>query len=199
MFRPIVAAALAAAALALAGSAQAAIVVYNVFLDGPSEVPPNPSLGTGFATVTVDDAAHTLALNVAFGGLTDPTTNSHIHCCTATPGVSTAGVATTTPTFAGFPVGVTSGTYSNILDLTLASSYNPAFVTANGGIAGAEFALLTGIAAGRAYLNIHTSGSQGGEIRGFLTPAPEPGTWALMIAGFALVGATMRRRRTAFA
>jgi hypothetical protein len=42
-------------------------------------------------------------------------------------------VATTLPTFAGFPLGVTSGTYINTLDLTLASSYNPAFVTANGG------------------------------------------------------------------
>nr|WP_274603701.1 PEPxxWA-CTERM sorting domain-containing protein [Polymorphobacter multimanifer] len=27
---------------------------------------------------------------------------------------------------------------------------------------------------------------------------PEPGTWAMLIAGFGLVGATLRRRRYAF-
>jgi hypothetical protein len=71
-------------------------------------------------------------IDVSFSGLLGTTTASHIHCCTPTPLSGTAGVATTTPTFAGFPLGVTSGTYMNTLDLTLASSYNPAFVTANG-------------------------------------------------------------------
>lgn len=33
----------------------------------------------------------------------------------------------------------------------------------------------------------------------FGAPAPEPATWAMMIAGFGLVGAAMRRRRTAVA
>lgn len=78
-------------------------------------------------------------------------------------------MATTTPTFAGFPLGVTSGSYSNILDLTQASSYNPAFVTANGGTtAGAEAALAAGFASGTSYLNIHSTTFPGGEIRSFL-------------------------------
>ena len=51
-------------------------------------------------------------------------------------------VATTTPTFPGFPPGVTSGTYDNTLDTSLASAFNPAFVTDHGGTAaGAETAL----------------------------------------------------------
>jgi hypothetical protein len=29
-----------------------------------------------------------------------------------------------------------------------------------------------------------------------VTPVPEPGTWALMIAGFGGIGAALRRRRT---
>jgi hypothetical protein len=96
-------------------------------------------------------------------------------------------VATTTPTFAGFPLGVTSGAYDNTLDLTLASSYNPAFVTANGGTpTSAEAALLAGIAAGNSYLNIHTSVVPGGEIRGFLVATPEPATLGLV--SLALVG-----------
>ena len=57
-----------------------------------------------------------------------------------------------TPTFPGFPLDVTSGTYANSFDLTLASSFNPAFVTASGGtVAGAEAALAAGLDAGTSY------------------------------------------------
>jgi hypothetical protein len=109
-------------------------------------------------------------------------------------------VATQLPSFINFPVGVTAGAYSNTFDLTNASSWNPAFVTANGGTtAGAEAALLAGSAAGESYLNIHTVAFPSGEIRGFLAPAPEPATWAMMILGFGLAGTTLRRRRLAFA
>ena len=102
---------------------------------------------------------------------------------------------TTIPAFAGFPLGVTSGTYNNTLDMTLASSYNPAFVTLNGGtVAGAFDALLNGLEAGDAYFNIHTNVFPGGEIRGFLAAVPEPSTWAMMILGFAGVGFMAYRR-----
>jgi len=122
-----------------------------------------------------------------FSGLTGTTTASHIHCCTAVPLTGTTGVATTTPFFTGFPIGVTSGSYNNTFDLTLASSYNSAYITANGGTtATAEAALLSGIALGKAYLNVHSTTFGGGEIRGFLVLAPEPATFGLM--GLALAG-----------
>ena len=57
-------------------------------------------------------------------------------------------------------------------DMTQASSYNPAFVTLNGSFGAAEAALLAGLHAGTAYLNIHTSMFPGGEIRGFLGEIP---------------------------
>jgi len=164
--------------------AYATLFSYNVFLDGPSESPANASPGTGSASVIYNDSAHTLFIDMVFTGLLGTTTASHIHAATAVAGTGTAGVATTTPTFSGFPLGVTSGSYNNTLDLTLASSYNPAFVTANGGTtAGAEAALTAAMASGKAYLNIHTTVFGGGEIRGFLTPVPEPGTFALMGLG----------------
>ena len=157
---------------------------YSVFLDGLSESPANASPGTGTASVIYDDTAHTLFIDLVFSGLVGTTTASHIHAATATPGAGTAGVATTTPTFAGFPLGVTSGSYVNTLNLTLASSYNPAYITANGGTtATAEAALAAAIASGRAYLNVHSSVFGGGEIRGFLVPVPEPGTFALLGLG----------------
>jgi len=170
------------------------LIIYTSFLTRPNESPTNNSPATGSALVTIDTLLHTMQVQVSFSGLTGNTTASHIHSPTAAPGTGTAGVATITPTFTGFPLGVTSGTYNQTFDLTSTSSYNPAFVTANGGTtAGAEAALLAGLAADEAYLNIHTSTFGGGEIRGFLVPIPEPATVGL--AGLALAGLIFVRRR----
>jgi len=161
-----------------ATASHATVLHYLATLNGPSESPPNLSPGGGSAEVTIDDVALTMRVQVVFQGLTGNTTASHIHAATAVAGTGTAIVATTTPTFAGFPLGVKSGSYDNTLDLTMASSYNGAFVTANGGtVATAEVALLAAIAAGKAYLNIHSTTFGGGEIRGFLhTFDPTPAT-----------------------
>jgi hypothetical protein len=146
--------------------------------------------GTGFTTVSYDTILHTLTVDVSFSGLTGTTTASHIHCCA--PLGTNAGVATTTPTFAGFPLGVTSGSYHNVLDLTQASSWNPMFITNNGGTtASAEAVFGPGFIAGRTYLNIHTNTSPGGEIRVQLTP--EPTTWTLV--GASLLALTVARKR----
>ena len=159
--------ALAAALAALSGEARAVPITLTATLSGTQEVPPNASAGTGFAVVTVDPATHMLTVQITFSGLISTTTASHIHCCTG-PGAN-AMVATTTPTFPGFPLGVTSGTYFQTFDLTLASSYNPAFITAHGGsVAQAEADLIAGLLAGQTYFNVHTNVFPGGEIRGQL-------------------------------
>lgn len=180
-------------------STQANVFQYAVTLDGPSESPANASPGTGSATVGYDDSLHTLTLSLTFSGLTGTTTASHIHAATAVAFTGNAGVATTTPTLAGFPLSVSSGTYNNVLDLTLASSYNPSYVTANGGTtASAEVALASAMADGKAYWNIHSSTFTGGEIRGFLTPVPEPSSLALLgLGGLALAGRAWSRRHMA--
>lgn len=174
--------ALGLSAMVVVSTAHAAVVSYTATLSGPAEAPPNASPGAGTALVEVDAVAHTMHLMVySFGGLIGNTTASHIHAATAVAGVGTAGVATTTPTFAGFPLGVTSGTYDITLNMTLASSYNPTYVTNHGGTtAQAEIDLFQAIADGKAYLNIHSSSFPGGEIRGFLVPIPTPtanATW----------------------
>ena len=129
------------AAVLLGGTADAALV-YTAHLDGPSEDTPNASPGTGLATVTYDSLAQTLHVIVSFTDLVGTTTAAHIHAPTDNPLTGTAGVATQTPTFAGFPLGVTSGSYDHTFDLTDAASFNGAYVTANGGTAaGAEAAL----------------------------------------------------------
>lgn len=187
---------LCAVALSLGATANAYAhtKVYTTTLSGAAESPPNPSLGTGTAKVTMDFDLVTMRVEVSFSGLTGTTTNAHIHCCA----LPTAGVATMQPTFLGFPQGVTSGSYDHTFDMTLASSYNPNFISANGGtVFGALSALDSGLDAGIAYLNIHSSFAGGGEIRGFLAlqPIPEPETYALMLAGLGLVGWSAARRR----
>jgi len=182
--------------LALCGGvAHAAILTYSSTLSGLNEAPPNSSPATGQTTVLIDDVTNMMTLNASFSNLTTQTTAAHIHCCTTAPFTGTAGVATSVPTFPSFPLGLTSGSYTETFNLLSLATYNPAFVSSNGGsVENARLAFLTGLASGRAYLNIHTADFPGGEIRGFLTEVPEPGSIALF--GLGVLGlAGMRRRR----
>jgi hypothetical protein len=186
------------AAVLPAPAAWAVVTVLGAHLIGANEFPPVVSPGTGTALVILDTGAHTLTVSETFSGLLSGTTASHIHCCLASPflGGVNVGVATQVPTFPGFPLMVTSGTYGpTTFDLTMASSYNPAFVTAEGGVAQAEAALEAALVAGETYINIHTTGNPGGEIRGFLSAVPEPATWAMMLLGFCGLGFAFRHSR----
>jgi len=176
---------------AVAMPAAAIESIYTAVLSGSAEVPRNESPATGTATVTIDTGNYTMRVQETFSGLLAENTASHIHCCTTPTG--TAGVVTTTPTFTGFPSGVTSGTYDHTFDMTNASSYNPAFLTANGGVPLSAFdALVAGLNSGSAYANIHSEMFPAGEIRGTLVPEPE--TYAMLLAGLGLLSLMARRR-----
>jgi hypothetical protein len=156
-----------------------AALIFAANLTGASEVPANASPATGTATVTLEDDNKTLDVNVTFAGLTAPATASHIHCCAA-PGANAPVVLSFVT--AGFPVGVTAGTYTHSFDLTSTLS----------GIGVAAF--IGGLEGGLAYVNIHDSNFPGGEIRGWLTPVPEPvGAGLLGLAAGALFAARRRR------
>jgi len=182
--------AVATALMLLVPAAYAIPVTFVGNLTGANEVPPVPSSATGLATVVLDAAAQTLQINATFSGLTSNTNAAHIHCCA--PLGTNAGVATTVPAFPGFPLGVTSGSFTSaVFDLTQPTIYNPAFVTLQGGLTQAEAALIAGILNGTTYLNIHTVNFPGGEIRGQLQAVPEPTT--LLLVGTTMAGLGLAR------
>jgi hypothetical protein len=156
-----------------ATQATATIIVYDVVLSGTESVPVNASTATGAATVTVDDVADTVSVVLSFTGLIGgPASAAHIHCCVAT----NANGPVVIP-FTGFPT-TTSGTYSNTFT-------------------GISPAIIAGIEAGLAYINIHDAVFPGGEIRGdILASVPEPGSLSLVgLAALALFGSRRRRAK----
>jgi outer membrane autotransporter protein len=157
---------LAAGILLATGVSTAQAQIYKIVLSGANEIPAVTTPGSGTAVLALNSTTHQMRLRATFANLLGNTTASHIHCCVVQP--ANAGVATTTPSFVGFPIGVTSGSWDNTYDMSVAGTWNPAFVTANGGTpASAEAAFLAGVTAGNmSYLNIHSASFPGGEIRG---------------------------------
>lgn len=177
---------LAATILIASPCANAHEKVYIFNIDGATEIPANASPGTGFAKVTFDLDLSMMRVEASFSGLLGNTTAAHIHCCDFMPD-GRAGVATMTPSFTGFPLGVTAGSMDQTFDMTLASSYRAQFLTANGdSVSNALNSLLGGLDSGMAYFNIHTSSFQPGEIRGLAQLVPEPTSGLLVLIGLGM-------------
>jgi hypothetical protein len=160
-------------------STMSAATIYTATLLGSNEVPPTGSTATGSITVTL--TGDVLAVSEVFSGLTASASAAHIHCC----GPIGVNEPVAVP-FTGFP-SATSGTYMNSFDLTLASTYTAAFLTANGGTpASAEAAFIAGLNTFQTYANIHDTNFPGGEIRGQLAQVPEPATVGLVLLAWAV-------------
>jgi hypothetical protein len=183
---------LAAGAL-LIGATSANAVTYSATFSGAAENPATGSTATASGTLRVIGTS--IFVNITYSGLGSGLADGHIHCCAAP--TSNAGVAIG---FGGLPLGSTSGSIKRLIDLTQASSFRAAYITASGGTVDlARARLYSELDLGRVYYNLHTTSFPGGEIRGNLAAVPEPASWAMLVVGFGLVGGAIRRRGAAFA
>lgn len=182
---------LIAAGAMLLGATSANAVTYVATFSGAAENPANLSTGTGFGTLEV--LGTSILVNITYSGLGSGLVDGHIHCCTAPTGNAIVAIG-----FGGLPIGTTSGTINQLIDLTQTSSFRAAYITASGGTVDlARARLYSELDLGRAYYNLHTVNFPGGEIRGNLTAVPEPASWAMMVGGFGVLGGAVRYRRRA--
>ena len=124
---------------------------YKATLNGASEKPTaNASTGTGTATATLDGT--TLSLKIDFSGLTGAATGAHIHGPADENGVANPPICLFNDKIVA---GATAGTGSINATCNLDGVSNAALTVAN-------------LNAGLFYINLHTAGSPGGEIRGQL-------------------------------
>ena len=184
------------ASLALATApAQSAITFFKLvgnagigLLPGNENVSVSGSPGTGGEVgggIFYDDLSNKLTINIGWGkqngfsdNLNGNATMGHIHGPTADPAPisfgQNAGVLIGLNTLAGWDPNPTKGGFIGFVTLDQSNE--------------------TDLFAGKLYINIHTQLNDAGETRGNLVMAPEPGTWAMMLAGLAGLGWIARRR-----
>jgi len=192
------------AAFALVASARAATIIdFNLIGTAGSgllpgnepglTVPSNGSGGEIGTGITYDDDTNTLKVNVGWGSgngfsdLTSNVNNQHIH-------------GPTTHNFGNDGTGDFKESTVVLFGLTR-SSASPSNGTIIESGAGNTIVLSAAQEAdlfnGRYYLNVHTVNNGGGEVRGFLVPAPvpEPASFGLFALGsLALFGVRRRCR-----
>lgn len=157
----------------------------------------NGNTPSGFGTVEFDDSTNLLTIDFNWSGLTGEATAAHIHCCVATP-PGTAGVALGFWNPPAGPARPSAGNFNMSWDLDTENPFTSAtFVTNNGGTP--LLAFTTGLvpamnAGNRAYFNIHTEMNPAGEIRGNISPVPEPSTALIFLSGIGLIALSRLRK-----
>jgi hypothetical protein len=148
-------------------------LAYVGTLSGASQLPANDSLAVGSARVMIDLVFFTMRVEVEFSGLAGPLSAANLHGNTPSSGQGAANPFNSLPSLPQFPVGGIAGSYDQTISLGFTSSYNPAYIAANGGtVSHASNAFFGALSAGRIYVNLSTATFPDGEIRGFLKPVP---------------------------
>jgi hypothetical protein len=145
------------------------ILVFQAFLSGANENPPNATTGSGYGTVTLNQAMTSFDVDLTWTGLTGPASAGHIH--------GPAPVGTNAAVI--FPFNIVSGTSGHFTGTFAINAQQLGWL--NDGLL---------------YMNLHTAQFPAGEIRGQLTPTPEPTSLILLSTGLLGIGRYTRRRLT---
>lgn len=156
-----------ATALMVGVPAHAALNSFLAVLYGFNEVPgPGDPDGFGLATLVIDTSNNTASWSILANNIVFPLTGAHIH---------SGAAGTSGPVIVDFGAQLTG----TVTDVDLAS--------------------ITPANASLFYVNLHNAVYPSGAIRGQLSftgsVVPEPGTYALMLAGMGAIGLMARRRR----
>ena len=154
------------ATLALAAPASAIVWTFNAPINQGQVVPPTGSPAAGLASGTYDDVTNTLNITANVTGFLYARTAAHIHG-PAPPGSNNVPV---------FDLGV-AGAGNNW--------NNPNTVFVLSGVQEVDF--LNGLY----YVQVHTTDSPGGAVRGQLNPVPEPASMIALGMGAVVL---LRRR-----
>ena len=184
----LIAAASAAIALACAGSASASAVYWGSFTASPgAEV-------HGWANLS--NGNDSLQVNISWRHASSLATGAEFYCCGM--GSQAAMVFDGFDTPVGQPVELMQGirykgSIYYALDLNDPSIFTADFLASSGGTAAGAWArMYAGMEAGGSYVTLRTQNYAAGEATAMLS-VPEPATWAMMIIGFGMAGAVIRR------
>ena len=184
---------------------------FTASLKGTNEVGPNASTATGFAAVQYNDGGtvgnlldDSFFVLIGASGLTGTPSGWHIHGAATTleNGPVRVDVKAKLGGVAGLGTLVSGGLISASSNPALFSVPATALSVLQPNAGHPAMSFLSMLQSGLAYVNIHTPGPggfPGGEIRGQLlqvTPVPEPETYALLLAGLAVIGMVSRRRNS---
>jgi hypothetical protein len=177
-------------------------MIFTANISHAQEVPVTPDRGfSGFATFFLNDAMTSLSFFATVFGLditgsqtadtTDNLAAAHIHAA-APPGTNASVV------FGFFPA-PSNDTSGDVVITPFPNSPGGTFFSkwdVNEGNNTTLTAQLPNILAGNAYINFHTAAFPGGEIRGQITPVPEPATLTLIgVCALGLLSYGWRRRK----
>ncbi len=182
LLRLIRATAVAAVAfVTLAPPANAQVSIFQAFLIGANEVPPNSSGAFGISVFVYNFNSNSFEISTGFAGLSAPPVAGHIHRGEA---------GTNGPVIFNFSSFLPDGSSGST-------------IPTNGTLSASDEIELY---AGNLYVNLHTPLYPAGEIRGQLifagggmpgpgTVVPEPSTLLLLSGGLAGLGVIARRKR----
>ena len=197
-----------AVALAAPLVANATLFDFTATLKGSNEVPGNLSTATGFASLQYNDGGTVGILGddsffvlIGASGLTGTPSGWHIHGAATTTenGPVRVDVAGVLGGVAGVGTLVSGGLISASSNIALFSV--PVTIPSGSNAGHPAMSFLSMLQSGLAYVNVHTPGPlgfPGGEVRGQLLQVavvPEPETYGMLLAGLALIGTVVGRRR----